>query len=516
MSSNHTRRLWLEALETRTLLAGAADPYGLVADLNLAEAALTSVGDFDASFWTNFGNHQLVLDGTSTTTLTIDLDKLPEFITHLRISSFAKVEFLGTDDIEVLVLDDVGIVDASNLTVTGSVHTDNVGSLHLADIQGTAVLKGDTMALNVKSLEDALVISDLKKLKITSDSESVYVISLNAEQKLEFTYKPQLVAVSGLPESSVSVVLPGASTPPVSDPPPVTNPPVITPPVTNPPPDLGTGSNPPPVVDVNPGSGGTTIPDPTEQPVDEPIHTTPDRVVVISLPADEQTRAFLLELRALLRNDTADTHQLVLDLLAQSAAVNVVSGLAQHRNATLTTSATMRVNVDGHLVELDGSIQFAAPPDESDSLAAMMIERGPDGEIFVDRPLDLPSNTRPIVDQPVTGPAVDVSFLVETPTHLGSEGDLSPVVPSKTNESAESEATPFVNGVIALGNYLVERVSAEFSPGQQSMIFLIDPKPSRGVGNRNSALESFAHGDGNAAVLFSANDSLDKFVWHEV
>ena len=51
------------------------------------------------------------------------------------------------------------------------------------------------------------------------------------------------------------------------------------------------------------------------------------------------------------------------------------------------------------------------------------------------------------------------------------------------------------DGVRGLGNYIVERVSAEFSPGEQYLVLLVDPKPIRSVTTVTmTALDYFARG----------------------
>jgi hypothetical protein len=49
-------------------------------------------------------------------------------------------------------------------------------------------------------------------------------------------------------------------------------------------------------------------------------------------------------------------------------------------------------------------------------------------------------------------------------------------------DSAVDGELALADSVRAFGNYVVERLTAEFSPGQQSLVLLVDPQPSRPAG----------------------------------
>ncbi|HWL17255.1 MAG TPA: hypothetical protein VNR00_16735 [Opitutus sp.] len=453
-------RLLLEALETRTLLAAdASDPFGLTADFNLTMAAVSGTGDFQGSFSTNFGNHRLVLTGNADAAVTIDLDKLPDFITNLYISSFETVNIVGNDKVETLIIDSVGSFSASGLSVTESLTARDVETLSLATAGRLAVLKGDSTDLSLGALGDTSLISDLKTLTFDSSSKSVFLISLNSEQTLNLKYLPDLVAVTGMPTSSVHVLLPGTGDP-------------ETPPVT-------------------PGNGGGT----PNTPGDSQTPTTPttpvpasppDKLVVISLPLDEKTRAFLLELRNVLNSSSRETEILLAEYLGHPLQLQSPL-LSSH---SVTPEALQNPFGDRSKFDLATDIPLtsitAGTPINFESPILL-----PGHGLFTDRGLPpLPETTvfsAPMgVENKLGVPMhVDVSWNGFDPVALAEIGNHR----NQNGSSPEPEQS-LAETVRALSTYIVERVTAEFSPGQQSLVLLVDPQPTRGLGtSRKSSLE---------------------------
>jgi len=448
------RNLILESLESRTLLA--ADPFGLLADFDLTVQSLTSSGQFDASFSTNFGNTQLVLNGHGIEVLTIDLDRLPSFVTNLKISSFATVNFVGTDRVDNLVASDVGAVIGSNLSVTKSLHVNNVGSVDLASAGAMAVLKGTATSLSVRSLGETMILSDLQTLTLDSESPSLFVVGLNSEQILNLKYRPETISLAGLPSSSVHLVdkvaLPAPETP----------------------------SGP-----VDAGSTGNG-------PIVDPAPTQPlDPVVVITLPLDERTRAFIAELRDVLRSSGKDSQQLVFEFMAHHTPNLSLQAAIAGKTALLPASRELEAFAHGlSALPMAGeagpsdyaSVEFGAPEDPNR-----------DRHHFTDRPIDLGG-----VDLPGGAPAsrpieIDATWPVAL-SPLAARDAGTRMAPSLRRDT-ESEQLKIEDTVRAFGNYIVDRVSAEFSPGEQSLILLVDPKPARGSGtNPTTALEQFARG----------------------
>lgn len=448
-----SRNLTLESLESRTLLA--ADPFGLLADFDLTVQALTSSGQFDASFSTNFGNTQLVLNGHGIEVLTIDLDRLPSFVTNLKISSFATVNFVGTDRVDNLVASDVGAVIGSNLSVTKSLHVNNVGSVDLASAGAMAVLKGTATSLSVRSLGETMILSDLQKLTLDSESRSLFVVGLNSDQILNLKYRPESISLAGLPSSSVHLVDKVAALPA--------------------PPETPGGA-------VDAGSTGSgAIVDPAPTP---PL----DPVVVITLPLDERTRAFIAELRDVLRSSNKDSQQLVFEFMAHNApnlglqaAITGKTALlpAAPRELEAFARGVSELSMAGEAGPSDfATVQFGAPQDPHQ---------------FTDRPIDLGG-----VDLPSIAPAsrpieIDATWPVAL-SPLAARDTGTGTAPNVRRDT-ESEKLKIEDTVLAFGNYIVDRVSAEFSPGEQSLILLVDPKPTRGSGtNPTTALEQFARG----------------------
>lgn len=467
---NVHRRLLIEALETRTLLAAdLADPYGLVADFNLAMHAVSGTGDFQASFSTNFGNHQLVLTGSTTGSLTINLDQLPAFITNLSISSFGNVQITGTDHVDNLILAGIGSVAAPNLSVSQASFASNVGSLSVASLGTNAVFSGSDMKLTAASLEGTTIYSDLHSLTLTSESKVVQFVALgtNYEQTLNLTYLPEILATSGITKTSIHVVLQSsnndASTP-------------ITPPVDNQPPTTP--------VDTSDLGNGTTIPSTTTPSTDT------DHLVIVSLPVDEATRQFLNQLRDLLHSSQADAQQRVLDLVNHTSlpagySVNpaVAAGFAG-LDAALPLSSDF---LNGGSANLAG---LALGQAISDGAALV-----PPGEHFFDGTSGrfVPQSINAEVLSPREGfflngvVNVDVSWPV---TLAAGAPVLSRSATARRSDDGELLPKTLAQSVSALGSYIVERFTAEFSPGQQSLVLLVDPQPSRNAAANRKASAS--------------------------
>lgn len=456
------RGLLLEALETRTLLA-ADDPFGLVADFDLTMQALSGNGEFAASFSKNFGNQQLVLTGSTQGVLTIDLDKLPAFITNIRISSFAEVNFIGTDQVKTLVIEDVDIVKASNLTVLDNLHATDVSSLSVAFAADTTVLKGTKMELNARSVDGYNgLLSYLDQLTLTTDSEVLLFTSGSAEQTLYLTNSPKLIVAYGIQDSSIHFGLP----------------PVIEDPTTNP----GTE---PPIPGYPPGDPGTDVPHGggTDTPSTEPN----DPVVIITLPADERTRAFVAELRELLRSPSSNPQQFVLEFLQRlnppAVPVPEVANVAALDDRH-TGSST---DLFGETEPGSGDADLTADLQSAHASYDLSIDR----QLLASSHADVAVAALPDGVVPVNNVEIDV--LGATPFRLVDDDNIPVVTDRPVRENGEELSLQ--DGLQAFGSYIVERVSAEFFPGEQSLVLLVDPKPTRApfVG-RNSALDKLASG----------------------
>lgn len=444
----------MEALETRTLLA-ADDPFGLLADFDLAMQALSGEGDFAASFKKEFGNQRLELRGSSQGVLTIDLDKLPDFISNIFISSFAEVNFLGTDQVKTLVIEDVATVNAPNLSVLDQLDANDVAFLSLAFAGDLTVLSGTKMELNARSVDGFFgIFSSLQQLTLTTDSEVILFTNASPEQTLYLTNIPQLVVAPGLQKSSIHFGLP----------------PVVDDPTTNP------GTEPP--------IPGNPSPDPGT-PSTDPNNP----IVIITLPADERTLAFVAELREFLRSSSSDPRQFVLEFLQRlnPSASSAAGAILAENTAALDHR------------EFGG---FAGPADALDggSMARNLADAPISAyhDLSIDRPLFLSSHTdgalTPLPDNLIpANNQVEIDVLGATPFRPGNDQE-SPH-PAERPAREDGDEFTFQSSLQAFGSYIVERVSAEFFPGQQSLVLLVDPKPTRApFVSRNSALDQLASG----------------------
>ncbi len=460
--ASFNRGLLLEALETRTLLA-ADDPFGLEADFALAVQALSGQGDFVATFSKPFGNQQLVLSGSTDGVLTIDMDKLPSFITNIRISSFAEVNFVGTDQVKMLVIEDVGTVKAADLTVLDRLDATDVASLSVAFAGDLTKLSGTKMVLNARSVDGfSGIFSSLDQLTLITDSEVILFTSASPEQTLYLANIPKLVVTPGLQKSSIHFGLPPVIDDPITDP--GTEPPIP--------------GNPPPTPGTDTPVGGTDTPSPNPN----------DPIVIITLPADERTRAFVAELRELLRSPSADPHQFVLEFL-------------QRLNPAATPAAAA-ILAEAAAMER-GEIQLSTGQSETlvgESIAQSLTDTAISSynDLSIDRPLILSTQTggtlSPLPDSvtPVDN-LVEIDVLGATPLRPGNDQTSSHLTDRAARQ--QDDEINLQTSLQAFGSYLVERVSAEFFPGQQSLVLLVDPKPTRApFVSRNSALDQLASG----------------------
>lgn len=444
--SRQNRSLQLEYLETRTLLA--AD---LAADFELAAKALSGSGAFDASFSINFGNSQLVLTGHGTDTLSVDLDRLPAFVTNLKISSFSSVTFTGTDHVDTLMVSDVAKFSAPDLSVTKSLHVNNVASVDLASAGVIAVLKGTDTNFSVRSLESTMIISDLHALTLDSQTRALYVIGLNSDQALNLKYRPETISLAGLTSASVHMV------DDLALPPPSSNPTEAVPPT---------------------GSSTGTSPVPTEKPV-----------TIITLPLDERTRHFLAELRHMVQGTGKDSEQIVSEFMAHNGRPAINTSPTPPKLVG-TPAEALRPDLES-LIRATGIVG-----DQSSGSAAPKADANLTTN---DRPFHAPELGIQVPGyfrgrSPLIVPAfdIDATWPLAMPAHANQESARPFLPPRKDVEPVELKLE---DSVRAFGNYVVERVSAEFSPGEQSLILLVDPKPTRASGsNPTSALEAFARG----------------------
>ncbi|ACB77244.1 hypothetical protein [Opitutus terrae] len=454
------RSLRIEALETRTLLAGAADPFGLVADYNAVVAAVSGQGDFSASFSTNFGNHQLVLTGTADTTLTIDLDKLPDFVTNLDISNFGSVTFIGHDDIATMRVSNVDKIEAPNLTITGALQANKVDFMEVGDTGVLSVLTftGDKTELKVGNFGDgSTIVSSLGALTLsTQDDLVLFVAAATSDHPDQYLYLKDynaglIVDPDGILRSNIRDWSPAVDHPVTPDDPATPDTPV--------PPDSPT--------------------DPiTPEPPTEPHEPG---FVIVDLPLDEHMRTFVMELRSLLASSSGDIDELIAQYVAHrdqsSLPLAIVADGTSHFGGF--TPSGMRGNV---------STPLPAPSIPGFTIPAADGLHGP----------VLPDDLQSLGMTPEL-PALavkefDMHFGAVAPLDLGATAVGLALPTSRAARQGEATARPMeseptlAESVRALGSYIAERVTAEFTPGQQSFVLLVDPPPSRGLAGAKKAL----------------------------
>jgi hypothetical protein len=456
-----SRNLRLEALETRTLLAAdLSDPFGLVADLAHASQALSGAG-FGASFDTHFGNHFLVVTGGEDSSLTINLDQLPSYITGIQLSSFESVTVTGTDHVERLLLRDIGSMSATGLNVDGALTAQNTGSLSLAAVEGNIAVSGDKMTLSIDKIgELSLLVSDVDDLTFSSQTSEISMLFGQREQTLRLTSNalPSGWHISGWDNSRIHVILPSV--------------------------DQGnsdTGTDTPTVpVDSGSNSGGSgsvdvpTTPSAPDTSSGPDTHDSKDEFVIITHPLDEQTRLFLEQISRLLHSSDADAGQRVLDLLDQSGIVTPNGNVEiAAQNGGLLASNVLRTAAVGSFSSVTKTTSQPYMDVSKFANVSGELALWTNSDLILSRAVDakatLPDNLSlsKLVDVDLSWP---VSLSPSEPPH---------VTRSAKNDSGEIREVPIEDSVRALGSYIVDRVVAEFSPGQQSLVLLVDPQPTR-------------------------------------
>ncbi|HYD82634.1 MAG TPA: hypothetical protein VEA63_01250, partial [Opitutus sp.] len=251
--------------------------------------------------------------------------------------------------------------------------------------------------------------------------------------------------------------------------------------------DPGPGTNPPEEPGTNPETPGNGDPVGEGNPGGP---NDPGQVVIITLPADERTRAFIAELREILRTRSGDPQQFVLEFLNRMNPAPTSSV-----NPMLADSSVSSGRIDSNSVLSESTEPVASFGDGGNGAALASAYVG--YQFGVDQPLV--SGTSKIFgnklpDGMFAVPAIDIDvFWPVAPLAAPSSTSARPL--DESVEEAPSEQPTLEESLHAFGSYLVERVSAEFFPGQQSLVLLVDPKPSRSsVPTRNSALDEFANG----------------------
>jgi hypothetical protein len=195
------RRLQLEALETRTLLAGGDFEESLAQ----VAPAIKGSGDFSVSFSERIGRSELFITGAFRGSVTVDFDLLPAWVTAVTVRYFDAVTFTGVDQLKKLVASDITTLSADKISVSVGLYATNVQSVSLATGGEITVLNGIASRIDVTDLRQTLIISDLQHLAIKSTSPNISIVSLNATQNVTLLYQPDLVSVAGLTDRAQQV-----------------------------------------------------------------------------------------------------------------------------------------------------------------------------------------------------------------------------------------------------------------------------------------------------------------------
>jgi hypothetical protein len=445
------RRLRLESLEIRALLAADAG-----SDLAHALAAVQVPPTIDAAFASG-GNQLLELTGHDTEALIINLDQLPAFVTKLSLSHFASVTMLGSDPVDILMASDVGSLVAPNLNIshsaTSGVYLHNVGAVELASAGAMLVLTGEKTDLTVRSLDETTVYSDLKSLTVKSESQLLSIESWNADQNITLGYHPASVAVSGVASAAIRF----------SDEP--LNPSTAV---------NGSESNSSTLGSSNDQSGLKT-----------------DTIIVLD-GLKKNTPAFIAELREAERTSSKDSQRLMLQFLNHSAPeVNDTAAIVANVPLRHLNVANLRdLDVAQQAVQVSADVIASEQLNPSVEAATPELGQRVFSDAFTDRPLQVNGSDSLGWSDANASIEIDATWPVAVPTDRPTQ--TSQAFVPLGSISVDLTEPKLEDSLRAFTDYVVDRVAAEFSPGQQSLVLLVDPKPTRsGAVNQNSALDLF-------------------------
>jgi hypothetical protein len=231
---------------------------------------------------------------------------------------------------------------------------------------------------------------------------------------------------------------------------------------------------------VHPGSGSNSMPPPG--PVEKPVK-------IITLPLDERTRQFLAELRDVVRAAGRDSEHVVSEFMAHSVtpAVSMAPSLKllgtpvealRGDVAALARLAEANVSTGSHNGTAKPDITVSAGTDHATPIAG---NSGVFSHLFQSPAISKFGTLNADATWPLAMSA------------LHALDHAAPVL--AVAKEIDREDSKLADSVRAFGNYIVDRFAAEFSPGDQSLILLVDPKPApTGSSNPASAIEAFARG----------------------
>lgn len=459
------RKLRLEWLESRTLLAG----LGFEEALAQVTPAVSGQGDFTIGFSERIGQSELFVTGGGSGSMTIDFDRLPSFITAVTISNFDSVTFTGHDTLTKLVATDIKTLDADKITVGVGFYANNVQIVSLATGGDIAVLNGNATKLDVGDLRSTLIISDLQKLSIASETPNISIVSLNSTQTVHMLYQAEQVSVAGLanPSSQVLFLTSGESTPTGGS---------------------ASGSSPTSGTSSPSDSGSTTTTEtgPTNGSMpagnttlgaDTTTSGTLTTGNVVTITPDEQTSILIARIRDILRSGST-TNPLA-----------VVESMGQLELNLATSSAVVSARPEAYF----GRTGFDAPSgiDATNAIVTQTIFLPSLSEMEL-RSADLlpigPDFSEAEIHTEWIAPGPDTLVDVAPSGSLHS----SATVPTSTPEDAlvTREAQELFLETLPLESrtfrdVVLDGVVGEISQGERTAFLLVDPKPPRSNQDRN-------------------------------
>jgi hypothetical protein len=205
---------------------------------------------------------------------------------------------------------------------------------------------------------------------------------------------------------------------------------------------------------------------------------------------DQRTFAFIAEFRESLKTSSKDSQRVLLDFLSQSATEASTAAATMAKPGRTLVHATPR-DLEVALqrapiaagAEWQGAIASVAAG-ESAPLSALVFD------YHTDQPIDLSAATLQLPVEPGPRIEIDATWPVAVVATQPSENP-EPFTPLGLGQPEPVEPR-LEDSIRAFTDYVVDRVTAEFSPGEQSLVLLVDPKPNRpGSVNHGSTLELF-------------------------
>jgi hypothetical protein len=424
--------LSLEILEARALFAGDA----VVADAQFDEVlhALTAKGKINAVFdpsALSVGVYRLLLSGQADSSVTVNFDLLPSFVTSIGVTQFDSVKFEGEDRLVNLILSDVNSFSAPQIDVLGAFYASNVDKIEINSVSGYATIQGDRVSADITEFRAINLLLNVNALVLDTNTLPVQITFWNTRTVIALPTVPNgwdLSTFSGLDNVQGQ---------------------------------LRVGSS-----DI---SGSPS-----------PIGSTDAQALLFSEP---HVKALLDRLELLYREtggfDATTIRRIVAELdNAQHFAASATGlipedlvrrDLATHSIGEAPTSfkflPSTEISMD---IAVDASIGATLPSMNTATLLTGAEASGDGASSVV-----VQSTLRPVESDVVSLPLVNVT--------------IDPEVESSTPQaSVWGLISQLVERGMDLKQYLINQLAQELRPGERTGVLLVDPKPIRGANNLRS------------------------------